>query len=133
MRPALCASLLAGLLFAALFDAVPAFAGAPDEPEFSETERAHHARRLLHNARAFLRQDRVDAAERALRRGLAVSPDDFADVFRPKWTAPSKGVLDLREDRLYFTPDDGSPGEYVDLGTMRPSGSYTIRVEIERG
>jgi hypothetical protein len=76
MRPALCASLLAGLLFAAHFDSVPAFAGTPDEPEVSEIQRAHHARRLLRDARAFLRQDRVDAAERALRRGLAVSPDD---------------------------------------------------------
>jgi Flp pilus assembly protein TadD len=76
MRPALCASLLAGLLFTAHCDSAPAFAGTPDEPEISETQRAHHARRLLHDARAFLRQNRVDAAERALRRGLAVSPDD---------------------------------------------------------
>jgi Flp pilus assembly protein TadD len=76
MRPALCASLLVGLLLAAHFDSVPAFAGTPDEPEVSETQRAHHARRLLRDARAFLRQDRVDAAERALRRALAVSPDD---------------------------------------------------------
>lgn len=75
-RPALRASLLAGLLFAAPVAAVPASARTPAEPEVSEAERAHHARRLLLDARAFLRQDRVDAAERALRRGLAVSPED---------------------------------------------------------
>ena len=75
-RPVLCASLLAGLLLAAHFAAVPAFARTPAEPEVSEAERTRHARRLLLDARAFLRQDRLDAAERALRRGLAVSPDD---------------------------------------------------------
>jgi Flp pilus assembly protein TadD len=68
--------LLAGLLVAAHLAAVPAFARTPAEPAVSEAERAHHARQLLLDARAFLRQDRVDAAERALRRGLAVSPED---------------------------------------------------------
>jgi tetratricopeptide (TPR) repeat protein len=76
MRPFLCASSIAGLLFAAHFAAVPAFAGTPAEPEVSESQRAHYTRRQLSDARAFLRQDRVDAAERALRRGLVVSPDN---------------------------------------------------------
>jgi len=76
MRPLLCASSIAGLLFAAYFAATPAFAGTPAEPEISESQRAHYVRQQLRDARAFLRQDRVDAAERALRRGLTVSPDD---------------------------------------------------------
>jgi Flp pilus assembly protein TadD len=72
MRRFLRASSIAGLLFAGL----PAFAGTAAGPEVRDGERAHFVRQQLHDARAFLRQDRVEAAERALRRGLEASPDD---------------------------------------------------------
>jgi Flp pilus assembly protein TadD len=72
MRRFLRASSIAGLLFAG----IPAFAGTAAEPEKSDAERAHYVRQQLYDARAFLRQDRALAAERALRRGLEASPDD---------------------------------------------------------
>jgi Flp pilus assembly protein TadD len=67
---------LAGLALAAHAAAVPAFAGAPAQSGLSDAQRAHSVRQQLEDARAFVKQDRLDAAERSLRRGLAVSPDD---------------------------------------------------------
>jgi Flp pilus assembly protein TadD len=64
------------VIFGAHVAAVPAFAGAPAEHEISAAQRAQIVREELHDARAFLRQDRLEAAERALLRGLAASPDD---------------------------------------------------------
>ena len=45
-------------------------------PELSDAGRAFYVRRSLEDARAFQQQGRLEAAERALRRGLAVSPED---------------------------------------------------------
>jgi tetratricopeptide (TPR) repeat protein len=76
MRSVLRVPWLAGLLAAALVAAVPAFAQTLGPPEVSEAQRARHTRLILIDARAFLRQNRVEAAERTLRRGLLVAPDD---------------------------------------------------------
>jgi len=75
-RPALCAASIAGLLFAAPVAAIPAFAATPAETEVTDAQRAHAVRQQLQDARAFVRQDRLEAAERSLRRGLEISPDD---------------------------------------------------------
>ena len=51
-------------------------ARASELKEPSEAGQAAIARHSLETARAFYRQDRLEAAESALRRGLAASPDD---------------------------------------------------------
>jgi Flp pilus assembly protein TadD len=84
MRPVPCLRLLAGLFCAALLAAVPASGQtlgqmpgqAPADPEVTEARRARTVRQLLIDARTFMKQERIESAEYALRRGLAVSPDD---------------------------------------------------------
>lgn len=74
-RPALCARLLA-LLAGVLLSAPAAAQRAPRfEPPTAE-QRARFARQRLVDARAFVQQQRLDAAERSLVRGLFVAPED---------------------------------------------------------
>lgn len=75
MRPTLYGILLAQLAAALL--AAPAAAQRP--PQFgppTDEQRELFARQRLQDARALVKQERLEAAERALLRGLDVSPDD---------------------------------------------------------
>ena len=76
MRPFQRARLLAALLVGGLLVGGTALALPRAWPEPSDADRARAARQLLTDARAFLRQERPEAAERALRRGLALAPDN---------------------------------------------------------
>ena len=75
-------SALASILLAVLAlgcESTPGESGAiplAPAPEVREIDRAFHARRILFDARMFRREGRLEAAERALQRGLRVSPDD---------------------------------------------------------
>ena len=54
-------------------------AGAQRPPRFeppTAEQRARFARQRLHDARAFVKQERLEAAERALLRGLQAMPED---------------------------------------------------------
>jgi tetratricopeptide (TPR) repeat protein len=113
MRPVHRAHLIAGLLLGAQLATLPAAAQEPVGPGISEAgraadeaRRARHTRQLLMDARAFLRQDRVESAEHALRRGLAVAPDDaqlhhlLADVLARQQRIKESARHQRRADEL---------------------------------
>ncbi len=52
-----------------------------DAPPFDAADRARYARRLLTDARALRKQGRIEAAERTVRRGLTLLPND-SDLHR---------------------------------------------------
>ncbi|MBW2666800.1 MAG: hypothetical protein JRE13_10965, partial [Deltaproteobacteria bacterium] len=75
MRPTVSGCLLA--LFGVALLAASAEAQRPPryEPP-TDVQRARFAQQRLHDARAFVKQERLEAAERALLRGLGAAPED---------------------------------------------------------
>jgi tetratricopeptide (TPR) repeat protein len=75
MRPSFSGWLLAGFSVALFATAAAAQLAPRFEPPTVE-QRARFARQRLQDARAFVKQERFEAAERSLLRGLGASPED---------------------------------------------------------
>jgi tetratricopeptide (TPR) repeat protein len=134
--------LLAGLLALAASADSWGLESTPSTPQTREAARARHARRSLEDARLFRREGRLDPAERALRRGLAASPEDarlhrelarlLIDLGRPEEAARARRRGDSLEPPPPPPPETPlatpSRGVLVALLPPEPSGEHPLAV-----